>query len=97
MDTVRNGHPMIITVQHATANGWHEFSCPQVPGFGLLSEEGDLEAAYTQVPEAIAEIVEADEGFAVDVTLEHTYSEYLSVLPEGMKPSMRHYSIKKAA
>jgi len=88
---------MIITVQHTTANGWHEFVCPQVPGFCILSDEADLESAYTQVPEAIAEIIEADEGFPVVVTTEDTYSEYLAKLPEGMRPSMRHYSIKKAA
>jgi len=31
------------------------------------------------------------------VTLEDTYSEYLAKLPERMRPSIRHYSIKKAA
>ncbi len=54
MDTVRDGHPIIITVQHVYANGWHEFTCPQIPGFFLLSEEPDLEAAYRQVPAAKA-------------------------------------------
>ena len=97
MEAVRNGEPMIITVQHAKANGWHEFSCPQIPGFSLLSEDSDLEDAYTQLLDAIGEIIELDEGFAVTVTLEHSYDEYLTVLPEGMRPSMRHYSVKKAA
>ncbi len=88
---------MIISVEHLSANGWHAFSCAQVPGFSLLSEETDLESAYEQVPETIAEIIEADEGFPVEVTLEKTYSEYLAALPEGMRPSIRHYSIKAAA
>lgn len=97
MDAVRNGHPMIVTVQHACANGWHEFTCPQVPGFAVLSEESNLESAYQQVPEAMAEIVEGDEGFPVTVTLEHTYSQYVENLPAGMRPAERHYSIKKVA
>lgn len=98
MDAVRDGHPMIVTVQHAFANGWHEFTCPQVPGFCVLSEASDLESAYDQVPTALGEIVEGDEGFPVTVTLEDTYSEYVAKLPEGMRPpAERHYSIKKAA
>ena len=70
MDGVRDGHPMIISVEHIRQNGWHEFSCPQVPGFSLVSDDSDLEAAYAHVPTAIAEIIEADEGFPVDVILE---------------------------
>jgi hypothetical protein len=97
MDAVRSGEPKLITVQHSTTDGWHSFSCPQVPGFSVLSEEGDLEVAYDQIPDAIAEIIELDEGFPVTVALEHSYDEYLAVLPLGMRPSMRHYSVKKAA
>jgi len=97
MGAVRNCHPTIITVQHTCANGWHEFICPQVPGFYLISEETDLETAYSEVPEGIAEIVSSDEGFPVTVKLQETYSEYLARLPEGFRPSMRHYSIEKQA
>jgi hypothetical protein len=97
VDTVRADQTTMITVRHACANGWHEFTCAQVPGFHLISEEADLERAYTQVPEAIAEIVEADEGAAVTVTIADTYSDYVANLPEGMRPSESHYSIKRVA
>jgi hypothetical protein len=98
MDAVTDGHQLkIITVQHACANGWHEFTCPQIPGFYLLSEESDLESAYEQVPDALSEIIESDEGIRVTVTNEDSYSEYVAKLPEEMRPSFRHYSVKSAA
>lgn len=51
-----------VTVEHIAKNGWHEFTCPQVPGFHLICEDADLERAYAEVPDAIAEIIESDEG-----------------------------------
>lgn len=62
----------VISVEHVVADGWHEFTCPQVPGFHLISEEADLETAYAQVPDAIAEIIDADDGTQ---TTENSYSQ----------------------
>jgi hypothetical protein len=87
----------VITVEHVARNGWHEFTCPQVPGFHLISDDVDLERAYSEVPDAIAEIIESDEGTPMLVELENTYSEYLAKIPAAMHPSVRHYSIKRAA
>ena len=87
----------VITVQHTALNGWHEFTCQQVPGFHLISDDTDLERAYAEVPEAIAEIIESDEGTPMLVELENSYSEYLAKIPDAMRPSFRHYSIKRAA
>src|SRR5438045_3602911 len=95
MEAVKGGHAMIITVRHVFANGWHEFTCPQVPGFALTAEASDLQTAFAEVPDAIAEIVEADEGFPVNVRLRDTYSEYVAKLPDGFKQSMRHYEIER--
>jgi hypothetical protein len=86
----------VITVEHIAKDGWHEFTCPQVPGFHLISTDEDLEGAYEQVPAAIADLIESDEGAAVDVTLENSYSEYLAKIPETMRP-FRHYSVKRVA
>jgi hypothetical protein len=52
----------VITVEHNAKDGWHEFTCHQVPGFHLVSQDADLERAYAEVPDAIGEIIEADEG-----------------------------------
>jgi hypothetical protein len=94
MDAMTGGQ--VITVEHVVKNGWHEFTCPQVPGFHLISEDADLERAYAEVPDAIAEIIESDEGTPMIVELENSYSEYLAKIPDAMRPSFRHYSIKKA-
>ena len=59
MDDMQGGK--VISVQHEVTNGWHEFTCPQVPGFHLIAESADLETAYAQVPDAIAEIIDADD------------------------------------
>ena len=87
----------VITVEHVAKDGWHEFTCQQVPGFHLISEDADLERAYAEVPEAIGDIIEADEGTPMIVELENSYSEYLAKIPPAMRPSFRHYSIKRAA
>jgi hypothetical protein len=88
----------VITVEHVAKDGWHEFTCVQVPGFYLVAADADLERAYAEVPEAIAEIIESDEGIPMVVELENSYSEYLAKIPETMQPStIRHYSIKRAA
>ena len=87
----------VISVTHVCKDGWHTFTCLEVPGFHLVSTEADLEAAYAQVPEAIAEIIESDTGVPTDVELENSYSEYLAKLPDGMQPAVRHYSVKRAA
>jgi len=68
-----------------------------VPGFHLISTEADLQDAYAQVPGAIAEIIESDTGVPTEVELENSYSEYLAKLPDGMRPSVGHYSVKRAA
>jgi hypothetical protein len=94
METMTQGQ--VISVAHARKDGWHTFTCLEVPGFLLISSEADLEAAYAEVPEAIAEIIESDTGVPTDVELENSYSEYLAKLPDGMQP-MRHYSVKRAA
>lgn len=95
MDDMKDGQ--VISVAHAATNGWHEFTCPQVPGFHLIAEDGDLEAAYAEVPGAIAEIIEADEGVPTIVELENSYSEYLAKLPPNMLPTIRHYTIRQKA
>ena len=95
METMTQGQ--VISVAHVCKDGWHTFTCQEVPGFHLISTEADLEAAYTQVPEAIAEIIESDTGVPTEVELENSYSEYLAKLPDGMRPAMRHYSVKSAA
>jgi hypothetical protein len=87
----------VITVEHVCKDGWHTFTCVEVPGFHLISSEADLADAYTQVPEAIAEIIESDTGASTEVELENSYTEYLAKLPDGMRPSVRHYSIKRIA
>ena len=87
----------VITVQHIAKDGWHEFTCSQVPGFFLVSSDEDLERAYMEVPDAIADIIESDEGASMVVELENSYSQYLAKIPEAMRPSFRHYSIKRAA
>ena len=91
------GGLVIRAVEHAATNGWHEFTCHQVPGFHLISDDADLETAYAQVPEAIAEIIEADEGRPTIVELESSYSEYLAKLPAEMRPPFRHYTIRQKA
>jgi hypothetical protein len=96
MDSMRE-HSQVITVQHDCKDGWHAFTCPEVPGFHLVSTDSDLEAAYAQVPEAIAEIIEADTGFPTAVELENSYSEYLVKVPDEMRPAIRHYSVKRIA
>lgn len=60
MINMANGQ--VITVEHAAKDGWHEFTCHQVPGFHLISKDIDLERAYAEVLDAIGEIIEADEG-----------------------------------
>jgi hypothetical protein len=87
----------VITVEHVCKDGWHTFTCYEVPGFYLISTEPDLEAAYAEVPESIAEIIESDTGVSTEVELENSYSEYLAKLPDGMRPTKRHYSVKRAA
>ena len=87
----------VITVEHVCKDGWHTFTCREVPGFHLISTEADLEDAYAQVPESIAEIIESDTGVPTEVELENSYSEYLAKLPDGMRPPVRHYSVKRAA
>ncbi len=87
----------VISVQHVVANGWHEFTCPQVPGFHLIAQHEDLETAYAQVPEAIAEIIDADDGTVTTVELENSFSEYLAKLPEAMRPSIRYYTVHQKA
>jgi hypothetical protein len=88
----------MITVEHTAKDGWHEFTCLEVPGFHLIATDDDLEEAYAQVPEAIAQIIEADQGTPMIVELENSYSEYLAKIPESMRPaSVRYYSIKRAA
>ena len=86
-----------ITVEHVACEGWHTFTCPQVPGFHLISDDADLEQAYSEVPDAIADIIESDGGEPVIVELENSYSEYLAKIPDAMRPTLRHYSVKKAA
>jgi len=96
MMNMRDGQ--VITVEHIAANGWHEFTCDQVPGFHLVSQDEDLERAYLEVPEAIADIIESDEGTPMVVELENSYEEYLEKIPAAMRPSsVRHYSVKRAA
>lgn len=95
MDAMSDGQ--VITVEHVCKDGWHSFMCPEVPGFYLIATDDDLEAAYAQVPEAIAEIIESDTGVSTLVELENSYSEYLAKIPDAMRPSIRHYSVKKAA
>ncbi len=95
MHDMREGQ--VITVEHVCREGWHTFTCYEVPGFHLVSTDQDLETAYTQVPDAIAEIIQADTGFATEVELENSYSEYLNKIPDGMRPAVRHYSVKRAA
>jgi hypothetical protein len=56
------------------------------------------EAAYAQVPVAIAEIIESDTGVPTDVDLENSYSEYLAKIPDAVRPAVRYYySVKSAA
>lgn len=90
-------HGQVITVEHEARDGWHQFTCLQVPGLFLLATDADLEQAYTELPAAIADIIEADEGVEMVVELENSYSQYLAKLPETMRPAVRHYSIKRAA
>jgi hypothetical protein len=87
----------VITVKHLCKDGWHTFTCAEVPGFHLVSTEADLEVAYAQVPEAIAEIIQSDTGVPTDVELENSYSEYLAKIPDTMRPPVRYYSVKSAA
>jgi hypothetical protein len=87
----------VISVTHVCKAGWHTFTCLEVPGFHLVSTEADLESAYAQVPEAIAEVIESDTGVPTEVELENSYSEYLTKLPDGMQPAVRHYSVKRAS
>jgi hypothetical protein len=86
----------IITVEHVAKDGWHEFTCPQVPGFHLISKDDYLEGAYSEVPDAIVDLIRSDENILVEVTLENSYSEYLADIPEPMRP-FRHYSIRRVA
>jgi hypothetical protein len=94
MDAMTQGS--VISVAHVCKDGWHTFTCLEVPGFHLVSTEADLETAYAQVPEAIAEIIESDTGVPTEVELENSYSEYLAKLPDGMLPAVRHYSVRAA-
>jgi hypothetical protein len=54
--------PASACVAHVYKDGWHTFTCLEIPEFHLVSTEADLEAAYAEVPEAIAEIIESDTG-----------------------------------
>jgi hypothetical protein len=91
------GNAMIIDVRHECANGWHEFTSPQVPGLYIVAEQDDLEAAYEDVPVVLALLIEADTGRKVTVKREPSYEEYVDALPESYRPSIRHYSVEKLA
>lgn len=97
MNAVNMGPNMILDVHHHCADGWHEFTSPQIPGFFLTAEQDDLEVAFDDVPVMIGALIEADHGVQVSVKLEQSYDEYVAGLPEGYKPSIRHYSVEKLA
>ena len=80
MDTMTGGQ--VISVAHVCKDGWHTFTCLEVPGFHLVSTEADLETAYAEVPEAIAEIIESDTGVPTEVELENSYAEYLTKISD---------------
>lgn len=87
---------MIIDVRHECVNGWHEFTSPQVPGLYIVAEQNDLEAAYADIPEVLALIIEADTGKKVTIKREPSYEEYLAGLPYEFRPNI-YYSIEKMA
>jgi hypothetical protein len=89
--------PEIVDVQHECAEGWHKFTSPQVPGFYLLAEQGDLEEVYDEIPQAIAALIFADFGIDVRLTAHKRYSDYLEELPEDYRPDLSHYVIEKLA
>jgi hypothetical protein len=68
-----------------------------VPGFNLVGEQDALEDIYTEIPQVIAALAEADFGHRVLVRLEKTHSEYVENLPESFKPGVSHYSIERLA
>lgn len=90
-------NPEIINVLHECEDGFHEFTCPQVPGFYIVVRQDDLEAGFEDVPNVIRELIWADHGIRVSVTHAESYSEYLDKLPDSHKPSIRSYIIEKLA
>ena len=67
------------------------------PDFTLFRTMPTSKTAYSEVPDAIADIIESDEGTPMIVELENSYSEYIAMIPEAMRPSIRHYWVKKVA
>lgn len=87
----------IINVVHECEDSFHEFLSPQIPGFYLVVEQDDLEAAFNDIPAVLSELIHADTGERVVVTQEKSYSEYLDSLPDSFKPRICNYTIKLAA
>jgi hypothetical protein len=87
----------IINVLHECADGFHEFTSPQIPGFYIVVGQDDLEAAFEDVPNVIRALIHADYGIRVSVTLEQSYSDYLDKLPESHKPTISNYYVEKLA
>jgi hypothetical protein len=87
----------IVTVLHECQEGWHKFTSLEIPGLYMVVPQNDLEAAYDDLPRAIAELIFADSGVRVSVRPQKTYSEHLDSLPESQHPIPRHYSVERKA
>lgn len=97
MNDMTSQNQAIISVQHTCADGWHQFTSEQVPGFYLIAEQDDLETAFGDIPVMLEHLIGADEGRKVTIKLEQTYSEYVEQLPDHFLPRVHHYSIEKLA
>ncbi len=67
-----------ICVTYRSADGWHVFESPELPGLCVASK--DPEAAYNDVAPSIQALLKLDEGIDLQVRPEQPLREFLAAL-----------------
>jgi hypothetical protein len=84
----------IIDILYESVEGYHRFTCPQIPGFCIIVEPDQYNLAVEYIPDTIALMIMGDSGKRVTVRREDSYSDYAKIAPKSQ--SFLHYSIHKS-
>lgn len=89
-----------IGVTYRSADGWHVFESPELPGLCVASK--DPEVAYNDVAPSIRALLKLDEGIDLQVRPEQPLREFLAALRGETRDSLhilasRRFSIARMA
>jgi hypothetical protein len=86
-----------IGVCYKHADGWHVFTCKELPGLYIASK--DVERAYNDVPVAVEKLLQLDFGMKCKAVAELSFADFLKaqqqhqqqrIASRGHRPHRHH-------